>query len=183
MSRSKQPPSNWSELTEHRQSSLKWQKGWRNQLARVFQPTRVSVQPLLKEWLLRSQKGNLIPLEVLRAHIADSSGIGDAELQLLREAYLPETILAYILTLQFGGTSLTRDFLMECMDLCTHVASEGSDLLELFVKTGRLQDVVEAFAQASKALLVVTSSRQGAGSRSKKMKVRGWTQELWTVKP
>lgn len=125
----------------------------------------------------------IIASEVLRAHAANCKEIGDAELQLLREAYLPETILAYIMTLQFGGTTLTRDFLMECMDLCALVAAEDSDLLELFVKTGRLQEVVEAFAQASKALLIATSSRQGTSSRSKKMKVRGWTQELWTVKP
>jgi nuclear pore complex protein Nup107 len=133
--------------------------------------------------LLTSQQGISTASKLLRASVADSKETGDAEFQLLREAYLPETLLAYIMTLQFGGTALTRDFLMECMDLSALIASEGSDLLDLFVKTGRMQELVEAFAQASKALLLATSSRQGTGARSKKMKVRGWTQELWTVKP
>jgi nuclear pore complex protein Nup107 len=41
----------------HRQSSPKWQKGWRQQLAKAVQPTRASVQPLLKGWLLSNQQG------------------------------------------------------------------------------------------------------------------------------
>lgn len=101
----------------------------------------------------------------------------------MRDAYLPETILAFIATLQFGGTTLTRDFLLECMELSALVAAEGSDLLELFTKTARLKELVEAFAQASKTLLITSSSKKRGVMRSKKMKTRGWTQELWTVKP
>ena len=70
---------------------------------------------------------------------------------------------------------------MECMDLSALIASEDSDLLDLFVKTGRMQELVEAFAQAGKTLLVITSIKGGAGSRSKKLRAKGWTPDLWSV--
>ena len=71
---------------------------------------------------------------------------------------------------------------MECMDLSALIASEDSDLLDLFVKTGRMQELVEAFAQAGKTLLVITSVK-GSGSRSKKLRAKGWTPDLWSVAP
>ncbi|TAQ83577.1 hypothetical protein B7494_g8097 [Chlorociboria aeruginascens] len=144
-------------------TSIQWQKAWRQQLARALQPTKASMQPLLKGWLLTSQED-------------------EPEFQLLREAYLPETLLAYVITLQYAGATLTRDFLMECMDISSVVAAEGSDLLDLFVKTGRMQELVEAFANASKELLILTSARPGGSSRSKKLRAKGWTPELWSVK-
>jgi nuclear pore complex protein Nup107 len=105
------------------------------------------------------------------------------EFKLLREAYLPETLLAYIASLQFAGNALTRDFLMECMELSALIAEEDSDLLDLFIETGRMQELVEALAMASKTLLLVTSARQTPGSRGKRTRLKGWTQELWNVKP
>jgi len=103
----------------------------------------------------------------------------------LREAYLPETLLAYIVSLQFAGNVLTRDFLMECMELSALIAEEDSDLLKLFIETGRMSELVEALAMASKSLLLVTSARQASGARtsSKKMRLKGFTQSLWNVKP
>lgn len=144
------------------------ERNWRGQLAKAFQPTRATIQPLLKGWLMTS------PNEVLQA-----------EFKLLREAYLPETLLAYIVSLQFAGNVLTRDFLMECMELSALIAEEGSDLLSVFIETGRMQELVDALAMASKTLLLVTSARQAPGSRStsKKMRLKGYTQSLWNVKP
>jgi nuclear pore complex protein Nup107 len=84
--------------------------------------------------------------------------------------------------MQFGGSALTRDFLMECMDLAALVADEDSDLLGLFMKTGRMQELVEAFAAASKSLLLITSAKQGPASRSKKLRTKGWSQELWNIR-
>jgi nuclear pore complex protein Nup107 len=101
----------------------------------------------------------------------------------LREAYLPETILAYIKTLQFAGSALTRTFLMKCMDLAASMAEENSDVLQLFEKTGRMQDLVHAFADASKTLLLISSEKKGARSRGKQARIQGWQQELWNVKP
>lgn len=105
----------------------------------------------------------------------------ESEFILLREAYLPEALLAYINVLQFGGNTLTRDFLMECMELSSLVADEDSDVLELLIKTGRLQEVVEAFAAASKSLLL-RSSASTPNSKSRKLRAKGWSQDLWNVR-
>ncbi|KAE8443343.1 hypothetical protein EG329_001986 [Mollisiaceae sp. DMI_Dod_QoI] len=141
-----------------------WQKNWRQQLATAFRPTKTSVQPLLKGWLTTFQNENLEP-----------------DLRRLRDAYLPETLLAYITTLQFAGQSLSREFLLECMEFSVMVADEDSDLLNVFMKTGRMQELVEALAFSSKNLLLVTSQKTST-SRSKKMRTKGLTHELWSVK-
>jgi nuclear pore complex protein Nup107 len=70
---------------------------------------------------------------------------------------------------------------MECMDLSALIAAEDSDLLELFMKVGRMQELVEAFAYTGKSLLLITAAK-GSSSKSKKIRTRGWTPELWTVK-
>jgi len=147
----------------HENPSPKWQKQWRYKVADALQPARASVQPLLKGWLTSSQRDQ-------------------PQLALLREAYLPETVLAYISLLQFAGGILSRDFLMQCMELSADIAAEDSDLLELFQKTGRMQELVDAFALASKALLIMTSEKKGTSSKSKKLRAKGWSQELWNIK-
>lgn len=87
------------------------------------------------------------------------------------------------MSLQFAGSALTRDYLMECMELSALIAEDDSDVLDIFMKTGRMQELVEALAMASKTLLLISSQKQGPGSRSKKMRLKGWTQDLWNVKP
>jgi len=71
---------------------------------------------------------------------------------------------------------------MECMDLSTVIADADSDLLNLFLETGRLQELVEALAKASKTLLLATSAKPNGGSKSKLLRLKGWSQELWNVK-
>jgi nuclear pore complex protein Nup107 len=70
---------------------------------------------------------------------------------------------------------------MECMDLATLLAAEESDILDLFVEVGRMEELVEAFAYAGKSLLLLTSAKSSS-SRTKKIRSKGWTQELWSVK-
>jgi nuclear pore complex protein Nup107 len=111
-----------------------------------------------------------------------SHDVEEEQFRLLREAYLPETILAYVHTLRFAGSILSRDLLMECMDLSALIAEEGSDLLDIFIKTGRAQELVEAFAHAGKTLLVTTSIKGSTGARSKKLRAKGWTPDIWSVR-
>lgn len=140
-------------------------KQWRAQLKEAMGLTRQSIQPLLHGWLLTSQNDSYT-----------------TEFRLLREAYLPGTLLAYITILQFAGLSLTRDFLLDCMELSSIIAEEGSDLLDLFRKSGHMQELVEVLALASKALLLASSSPKNKTTRSKKLRMRGWSQELWNVR-
>ncbi|KAK1714734.1 hypothetical protein BDP67DRAFT_512879 [Colletotrichum lupini] len=106
----------------------------------------------------------------------------DQDLQALREAYLSETILAYISTLHFAGTTLTRDNLLECMELAATIAEKGSDVAECFAKAKRMKELVECFAACSKALAVASGEKKAANSSSKKLREMGWSRDLWSVK-
>ncbi|KAH6895152.1 nuclear pore protein 84/107 [Thelonectria olida] len=127
--------------------------------------TKETMQPLLSNWLI--------------------TGIeeGDEELQELRQAYLPETIMAYVSTLHFAGTGLSRDHLLECMELAAVIAERNSDLSTVFVEAGRMKELVEAFAACSKALAISTGEKRTVGSGSKKLREMGWSRDLWSVKP
>jgi len=89
--------------------------------------------------------------------------------------------MAYIEILQFGGIMLTRDFLLEVMNMAPKIAQEKSDLLELFTKTGRMQDLVTSFARVSKTLVVVSSERKHRDGQTRKMKSKGWNYDLWST--
>ncbi|GKT48393.1 nucleoporin NUP84 [Colletotrichum spaethianum] len=119
------------------------------------------VRPLLKDWL-RSQE--------------------DGELEALRDMYLPETLLAYISTLHFAGTTLTRDNFLECMELAATVAEKDSDVAECFMKANRMKELVESFAACSKALAIASGEKKAASSSSKKLREMGWSRDLWSVK-
>ncbi|TPX17389.1 uncharacterized protein E0L32_003032 [Thyridium curvatum] len=124
------------------------------------------MKPVLKDWLLESVEE-------------------DKDYQELRETYLPEVIIAYASTLQFAGTTTSRDYLLECMDLASVIADKDSDLAQLFVKSGRMKELIESFASCSKALAIWTSDvkKGGPGASSKKLREMGWSRELWSIKP
>ncbi|KAL2260163.1 hypothetical protein VTK26DRAFT_5934 [Humicola hyalothermophila] len=125
---------------------------------------KACMQPVLKNWLLVSN-------EV------------DKDFQDLREAYIPETVLAYISCLHFAGTSLSRDNLLECMELAAVIAEKGSDVAQEFLRCGRMKELIEAFASCSKALAIWTSDKKGPPTSSKKIREMGWSRELWSIKP
>lgn len=98
--------------------------------------------------------------------------------------YIPETVLAFISCLHFAGTSLSRDNLLECMDLAAVIAEKNSDVAAEFLKAGRMKELVEAFASCSKALAIWTSdNKKGSQTNSKRFKELGWSRELWSIKP
>ncbi|KAJ6788275.1 hypothetical protein PWT90_02412 [Aphanocladium album] len=123
-----------------------------------------NMQPLLKGWLVAS--------------IAN----GDEELSKIRREYLPETILAYVSALHFAGTGLSRDNLLESMELATVVAERSSDLTSVFSATKRMTELVEALAACSKALAIATGEKRATGAGSKKLREMGWSRDIWSVK-
>jgi nuclear pore complex protein Nup107 len=142
----------------------------------------MNAQALLQDWLITSQKGIHFHCESWSppANIMTSE---EPEFKLLREAYLPDIVLAYDSILHCSGLALSRDNYLACMELSTIVAAEDSDLADLFAKKGRMQELVAAFAENSKALLhgnTVNKSR--TGTNSKKIRTLGWTRELWDIK-
>lgn len=96
--------------------------------------------------------------------------------------YLPETLLAYVSTLHFAGTTLTRDNFLECMELAATIAEKESDVAACFVKANRMKELVEAFAACSKALAIASGEKKAAGSSNKKLREMGWSRDLWSVK-
>jgi nuclear pore complex protein Nup107 len=100
----------------------------------------------------------------------------------LRELYLPETVIGYVSVLHFAGTTLSRDNLLEAMELAALIAKKDSSVQAVLMKCGRMKELVEGFAGCSKALAISSSEKKGAGASSKKMREVGWTRELWSVK-
>ncbi|XP_044714800.1 nuclear pore protein [Hirsutella rhossiliensis] len=122
------------------------------------------MQPLLGSWLLTSIEG------------------GDKELRELRQVYLPEAILAFVSGLHYAGNGLSRDNLLECMELAGTVAERESNLATAFVEAKRMRELVEAFTACSKALATAKGNKGATGSSSKKLRETGWSRDLWTVK-
>lgn len=97
--------------------------------------------------------------------------------------YLPEVILSYISVLHYGGTTLSRDNLLEAMELAALIAEKDSDVASVMMKSGRMRDLVEAFANCSKALAINSEDkRKGGNVSNKKFREMGWSKELWSIK-
>lgn len=134
---------------------------------------KACMQPVLKGWLLVSNDGKM-PTSLLEIPQADGAALVDKDFQEIREAYIPETVLAYISCLHFAGTSLSRDNLLECMELAAVIAEKDSDVAREFLRSGRMKELVEAFASCSKALAIWTSDKKGSQTNSKKIREMGW---------
>lgn len=134
---------------------------------------KACMQPVLKNWLLVSNEGKTT---VILAEVANANTVAlvDKEFQELRDAYIPETVLAYISSLHFAGTSLSRDNLLECMELAAVIAEKDSDVAKEFLRCNRMKELVEAFASCSKALAIWTSDKKGSQTNSKKIREMGW---------
>lgn len=123
------------------------------------------MRPILNNWLMESIEE-------------------DEDFTYLRDAYLPEIIIGYVSVLHFAGTTLTRDNLLECMELASVIAKKDADVAAVIMKAGRMKELVEGFANCSKALAISGNDKKGPGGINSKrmMREHGWTRELWSVK-
>ncbi|EFX05864.1 nuclear pore complex protein [Grosmannia clavigera kw1407] len=141
------------------------------------------MRPLLSGWLLHSVDGEHSVSSVSTSLYHLLTLTDDRDSRALRETYLPQVVIGFASTLQFAGTTSSRDYLLECMELAAAVAAPGSDLATVLVQTGRMRELVESFASCSKALAIWTSDlKKGPGAVSKKTREMGWSRELWSVK-
>jgi len=92
----------------------------------------------------------------------------------IRRWYLPEIILAYNSVLYFAGHAISRSWLVECMSLAQVVAT-NSTLTDVFVESGRMRELVTAFALSSQALL---HANEAGGKKGK----RDTGIDIWQVK-
>ncbi|KIW91265.1 uncharacterized protein Z519_08161 [Cladophialophora bantiana CBS 173.52] len=103
----------------------------------------------------------------------------------IRNHYIPECILAYNSALWFAGHFSSRAWLVECMTLA-QVIAETPMLTNAFVESGRMKELVRAFAVDSQALLQATEqgASGGAGAsagRAKKIKTDKGNADIWKV--
>lgn len=103
-----------------------------------------------------------------------------ADLDAIRTFYIPEIVLAYNSVLHSAGSLISRDNLIESMDLSTTIAQENSHIAECFVKARRMRELVTSFAETSKAMLILKE----AGRPWKPKKDReGKDLGLWEIEP
>ncbi|KAF2493831.1 hypothetical protein BU16DRAFT_511928 [Lophium mytilinum] len=119
---------------------------------------------------------------LLQGSLTASSDDEEAsQLELIRHIYLPDVILAYLSTLLAGAHFVSREWATKAMDLATAIADDANEeLADAFVQTGRMEELVAAFAATSKEM-VRLGERTPKGGASKK---RGWLGEssrIWDL--
>ncbi|KAI9827544.1 MAG: Nucleoporin nup84 [Thelocarpon impressellum] len=139
-------------------------RSWRNQLRKATDDVTSAVEPLLHGWLV------------------DVPERDAAYMEALRNAYIPDVVIAYNSVLHYVGHALSRESLLQCMELSTVVAAKDSDILECFIKKGRLPELVTAFAISSKAILKANETRANKGGTRKRAGM-GESLTVWNVKP
>lgn len=137
---------------------------WKAKLQGLLEKVHRTVDPLLGGWLL---------------HPKDDQEA--AEFVAIRTHYIPEVVLAYNSVLHFAGYVMTRDMLLQCLNLATTVAS-NTNLTKPFVDAGRMSELVDEFGMSSLAILKANEQKSKPGM-NKKRAGHGETLEIWQVKP
>ncbi|KAL5349409.1 Nucleoporin nup84 [Pseudogymnoascus australis] len=167
-------------LTHRSKQDERLSKKLRLEFHNSFSNIRLSVAPLLDNWLVKSRQANpsLIPLHA---------------------TYLPPTLLAYAALLNNAGLYISRDHFLESMELASVIAT-NTELTNVFLgpdatankdgdneggEEGRgrnaMADLVQGVAGDAVALLFSTGpdkSRMRGGRRARE---GGWKGEIWGV--
>ncbi|KAL8851254.1 MAG: hypothetical protein Q9221_003784 [Calogaya cf. arnoldii] len=127
-------------------------KEWRDSLRKASESVEAHIQPLLHEWLQYPQD--------------ESEAV---EFEQLREACLPEVLLAYTAILNYSSQYLSRSYLLKSMELGATIAAPGSDLAGCFVSSKRMPEMVDALAVTSMNMLVAEEYAIGTKKMSARM--------------
>lgn len=82
--------------------------------------------------------------------------------------------------LNVGAQFITRDLLLDCMDLAAKVAEERSIVGECFVESGMMAELVAAFAFTSQA--IIRAEEAGSRKLKSRRKLDGRSLEIWSTK-
>ena len=96
-----------------------------------------------------------------------------AELEEIRNAYIPELFLEYHNVLYSASYTLASQYLTHCMNLAVQV-SENEHLTQSFCKSRRMGELVDALAVASRAMVKFGATRD-------KVLPDGETLGIWHV--
>ncbi|KAL1961949.1 hypothetical protein VTN77DRAFT_730 [Rasamsonia byssochlamydoides] len=97
------------------------------------------------------------------------------ELEFIRHTYLPEVFLNYHSALYYGSLKLSRDILVQCMNLSILISRDQS-VIDSFIASKRMGELVDALALSS-AAMVNTPPTKG-----KKKFDYGGRLDIWNIK-
>ena len=102
------------------------------------------------------------------------------QFEAIRNACLPEVVMAYIDALNVSARFVSRDLLLKIMDLAATIAAEGSDIAASFLSAGRMAELVTCFAFASQN--IIRAEEQGGKGVKSRRKQDGKSLEVWSTK-
>lgn len=100
--------------------------------------------------------------------------------------FLPEIILAYLSVLLVAGQYVSRDNVLESMNLAVKIG-ESDALTEVFVRAGLMRELVNALAIMSRAVLKANENSKewkfgrGKGRRRGRGRAREERTDLWSI--
>ncbi|KAL8781929.1 MAG: hypothetical protein Q9203_000543 [Teloschistes exilis] len=127
-------------------------KKWRDVLKEACILLESTLKPLLHGWLQDPQD----EIEAL-------------QLEQIRNACLPEVILAYITVLNYSAHYISREYLLKALDVGAAIAAKDSDMARCFAATRRMPELLDVLAVTSKNMLVAEEFGQGNKRVSAKM--------------
>lgn len=86
--------------------------------------------------------------------------------------------MGYISALHSAGHLLTREHLLQIMTVATEVA-DNDGMVECFTATGRMTELVDAFAMSSKTMLRLNEEATKGGK--KKRSKTGRSLGMWEI--
>ena len=104
-----------------------------------------------------------------------------ADLHLIRTAFIPEVVIAYNTVLHSAGSIITRNTLLESMDLSVIVAKDENRISECFVEAKRMRELVTSFAHTSKTMLLLKNHGRPWTARTKDRE--GKDLGMWEIGP
>ncbi|KAI9038731.1 nucleoporin Nup84/Nup107 family protein [Aspergillus affinis] len=134
----------------------------REALQEALDEIAVHVDAVLDEWLTIAANG------------VDVTENEQAQLEEIRNTYIPELFLDYHAALYYSARVLTSDNLVQCMNLGIQLA-ENEFLTRCFVTSRRMRELVEALALSSKAMV-------NTGADPEKKLLGGESLGLWNVR-
>jgi nuclear pore complex protein Nup107 len=78
-----------------------------------------------------------------------------ADLEQIRRRYIPELVLGYNAVLHASGYLISRENLLDSMEMSVTIADDTYHLVEPFRAAGRMGELVRSFAHTSKSMLVL----------------------------
>ncbi|KAL8673158.1 MAG: hypothetical protein Q9168_002422 [Polycauliona sp. 1 TL-2023] len=133
-------------------------KRWRDSLRKASESVEAHVQPLLGGWLQFPQD--------------ESEAVA---FEKIREACLPEVLLAYTAVLNYSSQFLSRSYLFKSMELGAAIAAPESDLAGCFMSSKRMPELVDALAVTSMNMLL--AEEYGIGSKKMSAKMGLWSSK------